>query len=238
MNAHLAIAIDGPAGAGKSVFGAALASALQAICIDSGIVYRAVTWIAITRGLDPDHDATLGPVAASMNLQIIPPTVHDGRQFTILIDGEDVTWELRTPDIDRTVSRPSALPGVRSAVTEQLRHLARGARVVMVGRDIGTVVLPDADVKFYVTATPETRARRRADELHARGQEAVVADILRSIIERDAMDSGRATAPLRPADDAVHLETDNLTVDAEVAFALDVVQRTLRSANALETNDV
>ncbi|NDF96908.1 MAG: cytidylate kinase, partial [Proteobacteria bacterium] len=153
MNAQLAIAIDGPAGAGKSVFGAALASALQAICIDSGIVYRAVTWIAITRGLDPDHDATLGPVAASMNLQIIPPTVQDGRQFTILIDGEDVTWELRTPDIDRTVSRPSALPGVRSAVTEQLRHLARGARVVMVGRDIGTVVLPDADVKFYVTAT-------------------------------------------------------------------------------------
>ena len=238
MNAHLVIAIDGPAGAGKSVFGAALASVLQAMCIDSGIVYRAVTWIALARGLDPDDDTTLSPVAASMNLQIVPPTVQDGRQFTILIDTEDVTWALRTPEIDRTVSRPSALPGVRRAVTEQLRHLARESRVVMVGRDIGTVVLPEADVKFYVTATPETRARRRADELHARGQEADVADILRSIIERDARDSGRATAPLRPAHDAVHIETDNLTVDVEVAFALDVVKRCLRSATAPETNDV
>lgn len=238
MNANLVIAIDGPAGAGKSVFGAALASALQALCIDSGIVYRAVTWFALARGLDPDDDATLSPVASSMNLQIVPPTVQDGRQFTILIDGQDVTWELRTPEIDRTVSRPSALPGVRRAVTEQLRHLARYSRVVMVGRDIGTVVLPDADVKFYVTATPETRARRRADELHARGQEADVADIQRSIIERDARDTGRATAPLRPAHDAVHIETDDLTVDAEVDFALEAVQRSLRSTTALETNDV
>ncbi len=238
MNAHLVIAIDGPAGAGKSVFGAALARALQSLCIDSGIVYRAVTWIALAHGLDPEDDATLSPVASSMNLQIVPPTVQDGRQFTILIDSQDVTWGLRTPEIDRTVSRPSALPGVRRAVTEQLRHLARDTRVVMVGRDIGTVVLPDADVKFYVTANPETRARRRADELQARGQEADVADILRSIIERDTRDSGRATAPLRPAHDAVHLETDNLTIDAEVAFALDVVQRSLRSTTTLETKDV
>ena len=237
LNSHLVIAIDGPAGAGKSVFGAALARALHAICIDSGIVYRAVTWIAMTQDLDPDDDATLGPIALSMDLQIIPLTVHDGRQFTVLIGGEDVTWALRTPDIDRTVSRPSALAGVRSAVTVQLRHLARESRVVMIGRDIGTVVLPDANVKFYVTATPETRARRRADELLARGHQADVADILRSIIERDARDTGRATAPLRPADDAVYLETDNLTVDAEVAFALDVVQRTQRSATALETNN-
>lgn len=215
-----AIAIDGPAGAGKSVLGAALSTALDATYIDSGIAYRAVAWDALQAGLDLDDDAALAPRAASLPLAIYPPDCADGRQFTVTLDGRDVTWALRSPEVDAAVSRPAALLGVRAAVTDQLRRLASTGKVVMVGRDIGTVVLPDATLKVWVTATSATRAGRRVAELHARGITVDETQIHAGIIERDARDSSRAHAPSRAAPDAIVVETDAMTVDGEVAMVI------------------
>jgi cytidylate kinase len=215
-----AVAIDGPAGAGKSALGAALSAATGATYIDSGIAYRAVTWDALESGIDLDDDRVLAPRAAALPLTIKPPVELDGRQFTATLDGRDITWALRSPEVDAAVSRPSALPGVRAAVTRQLRRLAETGRVVMVGRDIGTVVLPNADLKIWVTATSTTRANRRVTELHARGVAADRDAIHTSIVDRDERDSKRATAPSRAALDAIVIETDNLTVEEEVATAL------------------
>ncbi len=218
--ARFAIALDGPAGAGKSVLGAALAAEIDATYVDSGIAYRAVTWDALAAGLDLHDDATLAPRAAAMDLDVAPPTCRDGRQFTVTIAGRDVTWDLRSPAVDAAVSRPSALPGVRAAVTEHLRRLAATGRVVMVGRDIGTVVLPEATLKLYVTASAPTRARRRVADLRSRGIDADEAAVLAAILDRDGLDSTRDTAPLRAALDAVTIETDDLTIQREVAIAL------------------
>lgn len=218
-----AVAIDGPAGAGKSVLGAALATAIGATYIDSGIAYRAVTWDALQAGLDLDDDAILAPRAAALPLTIDPPRHDDGRQFTVTLAGQDVTWELRSPTVDATVSRPSALPGVRTAVTNLLRRLAASGRVVMVGRDIGTVVLPHANLKLWVTATSTTRATRRVAELRARGIDADLAAIRASIVERDTRDSTRTAAPSHAAPDAVVIETDATTVQDEVATAISAL---------------
>jgi cytidylate kinase len=220
-----AVAIDGPAGAGKSALGAALSAATGATYIDSGIAYRAVTWDALESGIDLDDDAVLAPRAAALPLAIKPPCdldgrQLDGRQFTATLDGQDVTWALRSPEVDAAVSRPSALPGVRAAVTDQLRRLAATGRVVMVGRDIGTVVLPNADLKLWVTATSTTRADRRVTELHARGVAADRDAIHAGIVDRDERDSTRATAPSRAATDAIVIETDTMTIGEEVATAI------------------
>lgn len=215
-----AVAIDGPAGAGKSVLGAALSAVIGATYIDSGIAYRAVTWDALDAGLDLDDDAALAPRAATLPLTIDPPHQADGRQFTVKVAGRDVTWALRSPEVDNAVSRPSALPGVRAAVTDQLRRLASTGRVVMVGRDIGTVVLPHATLKIWVTATAATRAERRVAELHARGVDADPAAIHAGIVARDTLDSSRATAPSRAAPDAIFIETDAMTIDEEVSTAI------------------
>jgi cytidylate kinase len=226
-----AVAIDGPAGAGKSVLGAALSQAVGATYIDSGIAYRAVTWDALESGLDLDDDLTLAPRAASLPITIEPAHHADGRQFTVEVAGRDVTWALRSPEVDAAVSRPSALPGVRAAVTDQLRRLASTGRVVMVGRDIGTVVLPQAILKVWVTATAATRAGRRVAELQSRGLEADPAAIYAGIIERDLRDSSRATAPSRAAPDAIVIETDAMTIDEEVAAAIGALTSRLTQAH-------
>lgn len=218
--ATFAIAVDGPAGAGKSVLGAALAGEVGATYVDSGLAYRAVTWDALERGLDLDDDASLAARAGELEISIVPPTVRDGRQFTVTVGGRDVTWKIRAPEVDAAVSRPSALPGVRDAVTRQLRRLGATGRVVMVGRDIGTVVLPDATLKLWVTASAGTRARRRVADLQARGLPAVEAEVLAAIVDRDARDSSRLTAPSRAAPDAIVIATDSLTVEEEVAVAV------------------
>jgi cytidylate kinase len=225
------VAIDGPAGAGKSVLGAALSAAIGATYIDSGIAYRAVTWDALEAGLDLDDDAVLTPRAASLPLAIDPPRHADGRQFTVTLAGQDVTWALHSPHVDAAVSRPSALPGVRGAVTDLLRRLAAAGRVVMVGRDIGTVVLPHADLKLWITATSATRAARRVAELRARGVDADPVAVHAGIVERDMRDSSRATSPSRAAHDAIVIETDATTVQEEVATAISALAT--RVANPL-----
>jgi cytidylate kinase len=215
------IAIDGPAASGKSTIGGLLAERLGYLYLDTGAMYRAVTWAALHRGLDLDDEQALAQLAETLVIEISRPDVEDGRQYTVTVDGEDRTWELRDREVDRYVSPVSACPGVRLALTRQQRRIASRGDVVMVGRDIGTVVIPDADLKIYLDASPEVRARRRYLELVERGERADYDDILRGMKRRDRIDSSRAVAPLKPASDAVIVDTDNLSV-AEV---LEEVER-------------
>lgn len=219
------IAIDGPAGAGKSTIGALVAERLGYLFLDTGAMYRAVALAALWRGIDPDDAARLGALAREVRIAIGPPTVRDGRAYTVLLDGTDVTWLIRSAEVDRVVSQVARIPAVRDAMVEQQRALAGRGRVVMVGRDIGTVVLPGAKRKVFLTASAAERARRRGEELAARGEVRPRPELLHEILRRDQLDSERVTSPLRPADDAIVVQTDGLAVGQ----ALDAVLKVIRS---------
>jgi cytidylate kinase len=206
------IAIDGPAAAGKSTVGELLAKELDYLYFDTGVMYRAVTWAALQRGISIADQEKVSELAQQVRIDITQPTVQDGRQYTVSVDGQDVTWDLRRPEVDYNVSPVSAYPGVRAALTEQQRRIGQQGKVVMAGRDIGTVVLPEAPLKIYLDATVEARARRRHLESAQRDEERQYAEILRDMRRRDAIDSGRDAAPLRPAADAVIIDTTNLTI--------------------------
>jgi cytidylate kinase len=227
------IAIDGPAASGKSTIGNLLAERLGYLYLDTGAMYRAVTWAALKKGLDVGDEEAITALARALNIEIARPTEDDGRQYTVLAAGEDVTWQIRDHDVDKHVSQISAYAGVRQALTEQQRRLARQGGVVMVGRDIGTVVIPDADLKIYLDASPEVRARRRYLEILERGEEADCDSILRDVKRRDRIDSQRQVAPLRAADDAIRIDTDNLSI-AEV---LRVVEELVEGAVRVRTGE-
>jgi CMP/dCMP kinase len=218
------IAIDGPAASGKSTLGRRLADALGYLFFDTGIMYRAITWLALERHVDMRAEAALTALAESAQIDIAPPSASDARAFDVIIDGRDVTWEIRLPEVDAHVSLVSAFAGVRHALSTQQRRIGQRGRVVMVGRDIGTVVLPEADLKVYLDASPEERARRRFDEIRARGGQADYDGILAQVLERDRIDSTRAVAPLRPAADAVILDSDKLDADEVFARVLELCQ--------------
>ena len=205
------IAIDGPSGAGKSTLGHALAARIGATFVDTGLMYRALTLAAVERDIDTEDGALLGALAAECRIGVerARPDQTD-RLETVRLDGRDVTAEVREPGIDRAVSAVSRHPEVRSAMLEVQRDAATRGDTVMVGRDIGSVVLPDATLKVYLTADAQVRAARRAAEM---GAPARLADYLAEIERRDAADSGRAVAPLRQAADAVVLDTGRLSVD-------------------------
>jgi cytidylate kinase len=211
------IALDGPAASGKSTLGRTLADSLGYLFFDTGIMYRAITWIALQHDLNLKDEAVITELAQKAQIDILPPSKADGRSCDVLFGNKDVTWDMRTSEVDANVSVVSAYAGVRKALSEQQRRIGMRGRVVMVGRDIGTVVLPDADLKIYLDASAGERARRRFDELIARGEKANYDEILRKVIERDRIDSTRAVAPLRPADDAVIIDSDNM--NAEQVFA-------------------
>jgi len=211
------IALDGPAASGKSTLGRKLADSLGYLFFDTGVMYRAITWIALQQDLNLRNETAITELAQRAQIDIKPPSKNDGRACDVIIDDKDVTWDMRGDDVDVNVSIVSAYAGVRRALSEQQRRIGLRGRVVMVGRDIGTVVLPEADLKIYLDASAEERAKRRYNEMIARGDQADYDEILKKVIERDRIDSTRAVAPLRPAEDAVIIDSDAL--DADQVFA-------------------
>lgn len=201
------IAIDGTAASGKTTLALALARRLGYLYFDTGMMYRAVTYAALQRRISLDDEQAVGRVAAEIRIDVKPPTVPDSRPATVCVDGVDVTWELRGTEIDANVSIVSAYPRVREEMTRQQRRIAERGQVVMVGRDIGTVVLPEADLKIYLDASVEARAHRRWQEFQKNGRDNSYEEVLRLMRERDRIDSQRAVAPMRPADDAVVIDT-------------------------------
>jgi cytidylate kinase len=217
------IAIDGPAASGKSTIGALLAERLGYLYLDTGVMYRAVTWAALDQGIPIEDEVGVTALAERLAIDVVRPTVDDGRQYTVLADGRDVTWEIRRPEVDRGVSPVSAYPGVRSALTAQQRRIGHRGQIVMVGRDIGTVVLPDAELKIYLDGTLQERAWRRYREILARGEAADHDAVLAGLRRRDEIDSGRALAPLRAAEDAVVIDTTPLQVSQVMEYVLALV---------------
>lgn len=216
------IAIDGPAASGKSTLGFRLAEVLGYLYFDTGLMYRAVTWLALNRGIDVNDETAVTRLAEDVPIEVTAPSLEDGRACDVVVDGHDITWEIRKPEVDANVSVVSAYAGVRKALTAQQRRIGMRGRVVMVGRDIGTVVLPEADLKIYLDASPEERANRRHKEILGRGGRANYEDVLGKVRDRDRIDSTRAIAPLKPAADAVILDSDALDADEVFEKAYDL----------------
>lgn len=215
MTQALTVAIDGPAASGKTTLGELLARRLDYLFLDTGCMYRAVTLAVLRAGIDPNDEPAVVATALAVDLSIVPPgDAADGRLYTVYLDGVDVTWAIRAPDVDRNVSQVSAYRDVRQEMVRQQRAIGRDGRVVMVGRDIGTVVMPDAPVKLYVTASVEERARRRWEERRARGRGADYERILSDMIARDAFDGSREHSPMVAPEDAWHIDTTDRSPQA------------------------
>ena len=218
------ISIDGPAASGKSTLGHQLANYLHYLYFDTGVMYRAVTWLALQRGIDVRDEAALTALAETAQIDVAPASKSDGRACDVLVGGEDITWETRRPEVEANVSVVSAYRGVRAALSQQQRRIGQRGRVVMVGRDIGTVVLPEADLKIYLDATAGERAKRRYDEIIARGGTADYDVILAKVIERDRIDSTRDVAPLKAAEDAFVLDSDKLNADEVFQHVMTLIK--------------
>lgn len=214
------VAIDGPAGAGKSTVARGLAARLGYTFLDTGALYRSVALVAMRRGVPWDDGAALGALASGLEVGFR----SEAELTRVFADGEDVTREIRRPEMSDGASRVSALPEVRAGLLELQRRVARHANVVAEGRDVGTVVFPTAQAKFFLVANPEVRARRRTLELAAAGRPALLAEVLGEMLARDARDSARAVAPLRRADDAVEIDTSELAPD-EVIGRMEALVR-------------
>ena len=202
------IDIDGPAASGKTTLGRMLAEHLGYLFLDTGGMYRAVTLAALQQQMDMMDESAITGLAQQATIDIQPVgEKQDGRFYTALLDGQDVTWEIRSPDVDANVSQVSQYAGVRQEMVQRQRAFGQNGRIVMVGRDIGTVVLPDAPLKFYITASPEERANRRWLERAKDGHHDSYQTILADVIRRDQIDSRRQHSPLRPAPDAIIVDT-------------------------------
>ena len=204
----LRVAIDGPAGAGKSTVARRVADALNYTYVDTGAMYRALAWAVLDTKTDAQDADAVGALAERLDVRLEP-----GRVFA---EGREITGEIRTPEISSLTSPLSALPRVRIRMVALQQAMAQRGGVVMEGRDIGTIVLPDAEVKVFLTASPAERVRRRQEELAARGVPVQTEQLAQEIAERDARDASRDVAPMRPASDAVVLDSDTLSVEEVV----------------------
>lgn len=220
-----AIAIDGPAGAGKSTMARQLARELGFVYVDTGAIYRSVAYFMLLMGISPKDTDGVTRLIDDVNLQI----VYAGGAQRMILNGQDITDELRTPEISKAASLVSAQKVVRSFLLDMQRDVARTHNVIMDGRDIGTVVLPRADVKIYLTASAEVRANRRLLELQQKGEKTSYAKVLQEIMQRDKQDMARPIAPLKKAADAVELDTSALSIDQSVAAMEEIIGRKLPS---------
>jgi cytidylate kinase len=218
------IAVDGSAASGKSTIGRRLAAYLGYPFLDTGIMYRAITLAALRRGIALTDEVALSSLALSVRMDVGLPQPGSNGTATITIDGEDVTGALRTPDVEEVVSLVSRVAGVRSALVQKQREIAARREIVMAGRDIGTVVLPDADLKIYLDASLQERAARRHREFARLGRDVAEEEVLQDIRRRDQIDSERAVSPLRPAGDAVTIDTDGLDLDQVMERVLALVE--------------
>jgi CMP/dCMP kinase len=224
--AQFVIAIDGPAASGKSTVAAAVADKLDALLFDTGAIYRALTLVALGRGVSPNDEERLTELIDLIDISIATPSQDDGRMYDIYIDGEDVTWAVRSPEVDRAVSAVSAHPGVRDGLLALQRSIGRSGRVIMPGRDIGTVVMPDAELKIWLDASIGERARRRQAELAQRDIVVTVPEVREEMHRRDQQDASRAQAPMEAASDAIVINTDGRDVD-------DVVKQIVQLATLI-----
>ena len=229
MSEPRAIAIDGPVASGKTAVGRLVARRLRIRFLDTGAMYRAVTWMALRRGTDLEDEEALARVARGLSWRLVPGKTGAGPGQTsrerLLVDGQDMTDHLVDPDVERGVSIVAKAPEVRVPLVERQRAIAMAGPIVMVGRDIGTVVLPRADVKVYLQASVEVRTQRRYLEMERRGEAVDYAQVLSETARRDRIDSERADSPLRPADDAIVIDTAEFGVEELVQMVLGYVER-------------
>ena len=214
------IAIDVPAGAGKSTVAKLVAQTLNLIYIDTGAMYRAITLKALREKLDLQDQMSLTQLAKETTIQLVA-----GLQQRVLLDGEDVTEEIRSPEVTGQVSTVAQIAGVREVMVKRQRQMAEESGVVMDGRDIGTVVLPNAGAKFFLTASAEERARRRAKELVAKGYTIDIEKLTKEIQERDYMDSNRSVSPLVPAEDAITIDSSGVTIEEMVTAIIALIEK-------------
>ena len=224
----LVIAIDGPAASGKSTLAEKLAMQLGFFYFDTGVMYRVATLAALQELGSVEDEAAVTSLTEKIQIDVQPASVSDGRTMDVLLNGVDVTWEIRNPEVERGVSPVSAYQGVRTNLTARQREIGLRGNIVMVGRDIGTVVFPDARFKFYLDATPEERARRRFLEVQQRGETRTYAEILENVLKRDGIDSTRKHAPLKRADDAIIVDTNTKPVAEEISEVLEIINHALQ----------
>jgi cytidylate kinase len=212
------IAIDGPVAAGKTSVGKLLSRELRYRFLDTGLMYRAITWLALDRDIDVEDESALGRLAGETVMGL-----KDGDEGVIIVDGREVSEELRRPEVDRAVSLVSKVPDVRTALVEQQREIALEGRIVVVGRDIGTVVLPYADLKLFLVASVSKRAERRYVELTRQGYDVEYDQVLKDLEARDDLDTGRAHSPLRPAPNATLVDTDDIELGQVIERVLELI---------------
>lgn len=210
---RICVAIDGPAGAGKSTLAKRVADKLSYLYIDTGAMYRAATWVALEQRADLSMQDRITELVNEARIELLPPDENSQGRVRVMVNGADVSFIIRSRIITRFASQVSAIAGVRKILVEKQQEMARQGGVVMDGRDIGTVVLPNAELKIFLTASPEVRAKRRLKDMQEMGQTADLATIIEDIKQRDFLDSNRETSPLKQAEDAILIDTDNFTLE-------------------------
>ena len=224
MSQYVSIAIDGPAASGKSSVGLELSKRLGYLFLDTGVMYRAITWAALQKNIGIDNETAISKLASKSIIEIYQPSLKDGRTNDICVDGVDITRQLTEKLINDNVSQVSKYKEVRNSLTKQQQEIALKGNIVMVGRDIGTVVLPGADHKFFLNASSQERAKRRHLEEIKKGGNPIFEEIRSNIIERDRIDTTRILAPLIPAKDAHIIDTDNKTIEQVVEEILLIIK--------------